>query len=268
MQNASTPSSVKLRAVSLGAGVQSTTLVLMAAHGEIGPMPDCAIFADTGEEPEAIYDHLRWLMSGNVLPFPVHVINTGPLGDRLFDDKEARIPAHGEMGMLQRQCTRNYKLDPMRRKLRELLGVGPRSYIAPGTVEQWVGISTDEIIRVVPSRQRYIIRRDPLIEKQMSRWDCTNWLQDHGYPIPPKSSCVFCPYKTNMQWQALRDGDPKGWARAVEIDARLRSPEGLAMFKKPSFLHRQEVPLAEADLSKVDKQINLFNNECAGICGV
>ena len=37
-----------LRVISLGAGVQSTTMALMAAHGEIGPMPDCAIFADTG----------------------------------------------------------------------------------------------------------------------------------------------------------------------------------------------------------------------------
>lgn len=42
------PSPIRLRALSLGAGVQSTTMALMAAHGEIGPMPDCAIFADTG----------------------------------------------------------------------------------------------------------------------------------------------------------------------------------------------------------------------------
>lgn len=230
-------------------------------------MPDCAVFADTGDEPQAVYAHLEWLRSG-VLPFPVHVVGSGRLGERLFEDKEARIPAHTSTGMLQRQCTRNYKLAPIRRKIRELLGKGPRDYIAPGTVESWVGISTDEIIRVVPSGVRYITRRDPLIEKQMSRWDCTNWLKDHGYPIPPKSSCVFCPYKSNAQWQAMRDGDWRGWARAVEIDARLRSPEGLAMFKKPTFLHRSGVPLAEADLSKVDRQINLFNNECAGMCGV
>ena len=44
---------IRLRVHSLGAGVQSTTLTLMAAHGEIGPMPDGAIFADTGWEPLA-----------------------------------------------------------------------------------------------------------------------------------------------------------------------------------------------------------------------
>ncbi len=31
---------IRLRVLSLGAGVQSTTLALMAAHGTIGPMPD------------------------------------------------------------------------------------------------------------------------------------------------------------------------------------------------------------------------------------
>lgn len=49
------PSAIRLRALSLGAGVQSTTMALMAAHGEIQPMPDCAIFADTGWEPKAVY---------------------------------------------------------------------------------------------------------------------------------------------------------------------------------------------------------------------
>jgi hypothetical protein len=257
-----------LRMISLGAGVQSTTMALMAAHGKIEPMPDCAIFADTGEEPTAVYDHLRWLMSGNVLPFPVYVIETGPLGERLFDDNEARVPVYTATGMRRRQCTKNYKLFPIRRKIRELLGKGPRDHIPFGAVEQWVGISTDEVIRVIPSRVRFITRRDPLIEMRMSRWDCVNWLTDHGYPIPPKSSCVFCPYRSNKQWRALRDGDPAGWARAVEIDERLRRPEGIAMFKRPTFVHRSAVPLVDADLTKVDPQLSLFNNECEGMCGV
>lgn len=36
----------QLRVLSLGAGVQSTTLALMMAHGEV-EVPDAAIFADT-----------------------------------------------------------------------------------------------------------------------------------------------------------------------------------------------------------------------------
>jgi hypothetical protein len=70
---------VRLRVLSLGASVQSTTLALMAAQGEIGPMPDCAIFADTGWEPNAVYEHLAWLRSPNILPFPVHIVSAGNL---------------------------------------------------------------------------------------------------------------------------------------------------------------------------------------------
>ena len=91
------PSPLRLRALSLGAGVQSTTLALMAAHGEIGPMPDCAIFADTGWEPQAVYDHLAWLMSPNVLPFPVHIVSDGNIREQLIGagqgNRSASIPA-------------------------------------------------------------------------------------------------------------------------------------------------------------------------------
>lgn len=91
------PSTIRLRVLSLGAGVQSTTLALMAAHGEIGPMPDCAIFADTGWEPNSVYDHLDWLRSPNVLPFPVHVVSAGNIREQLMAAGEgnrwASIPA-------------------------------------------------------------------------------------------------------------------------------------------------------------------------------
>jgi hypothetical protein len=43
-----------LVALSLGAGVQSTTLLLLAVDGRL-PKPDVAIFADTGWEPAAVY---------------------------------------------------------------------------------------------------------------------------------------------------------------------------------------------------------------------
>jgi hypothetical protein len=88
---------IRLRILSLGAGVQSTTLALMAAHGGIGPMPDCAIFADTGWEPKAVYEHLAWLRSPNVLPFPVHIVSAGDLRADLIagarGERWASIPA-------------------------------------------------------------------------------------------------------------------------------------------------------------------------------
>ena len=54
----------KLKVLSLGAGVQSTTLALMINQGEL-PMVDCAVFADTKGEPKYVYDHLNWLKHFN-----------------------------------------------------------------------------------------------------------------------------------------------------------------------------------------------------------
>ena len=63
--------------ISLGAGVQSSTMALMAAHGEITPMPTAAIFADTQSEPQSVYQWLNWLEQQ--LPFPVIKVTKGNL---------------------------------------------------------------------------------------------------------------------------------------------------------------------------------------------
>jgi hypothetical protein len=258
-------------------------MVLMAAHGEILPMPDCAIFADTGNEPSAVYDHLRWLMSPNVLPFPVHIVSVGNLGEEILRSTRgesncgsyARPPFFvknhdGSRGILRRQCTGDYKIDPIRKKVRELLGLVHRQR-APKTVEveQWMGISADEKIRAKPSQHAFVVNRFPLIESRMSRGDCIEWLKRHNYPIPSKSACVFCPYRSNEEWRILRDTDPAGWTYAVKLDAAVR--EGLSGpgSQGKLFVHDDLVPLSQVDLSTAEDhgQLN-FLDECEGMCGV
>lgn len=260
------------RIISLGAGVQSTAMALMAAHGEITPMPDAAIFADTQDEGAATYEHLRWLASPNVLPFPVYDVSKGRLIERMLaGDDEARIPFHvGAGGLSKRQCTRNYKLRPIRVKVRELLGRPGRAYVAPGSVEQWIGISHDEAWRKKPSGLRFITNRHPLLDMELRRHDCELWLERHGYPTPPKSSCIYCPYKGNDQWRELRDNSPAEWQRACEIDAALRTPAQIARFRGELYVHPKRVPLAQVDLSTAEDrgQLNMFINECEGMCGV
>jgi hypothetical protein len=300
------PSPIRLRALSLGAGVQSTTMALLAAHGEIGPMPDCAIFADTGWEPSAVYDHLDWLMSGNVLPFPVHVVSAGNIRDELLaagaGNRWASIPAFtktvtpagalvpvfdedddGELveigsrrattetvsiGMIRRQCTTEFKIVPIRRKVRELVDLTRKRSPAYPVVEQWIGISCDEVIRAKPSFEAWQIKRFPLIEKRMSRQDCLAWLRRHGYPEPPKSACIGCPFHDNARWRRMRDHDPEAWADAVAADKALRT--GLRGIRGEVFLHRSCVPLDQADLSTAadQGQLDLWPNECEGMCGL
>lgn len=268
---------IRLRVISLGAGVQSTTMALMAAHGEITPMPDCAIFADTQSEPQAVYDHLRWLMSPNVLPFPVHVVTRGSLRDQIM----AGIAAEGRIdsrppfyvspdGMLRRQCTHDFKLVPIWRKLRDLAGIPPRS---PGpkrpVVEQWIGISADEALRMKPAQFRWIENRWPLIEAGMSRRNCLGWLDQHGYPRPTKSACTFCPYHSDVMWAEMRATDPLSWSDAVAVDRAIRNGNWQQRRGGRWYLHRARRPLDEAPLTALDRgQPDLFGNECEGMCGV
>jgi 3'-phosphoadenosine 5'-phosphosulfate sulfotransferase (PAPS reductase)/FAD synthetase len=63
------------RILSLGAGVQSTTVLLMSCKGVL-PKLDMAIFADTGWEPPAVYEHLAWLEREAALNgIPVHRVS-------------------------------------------------------------------------------------------------------------------------------------------------------------------------------------------------
>jgi hypothetical protein len=257
--------------ISLGAGVQSTCMALMAAHGEIQPMPDNAVFADTEDEPQEVYDHLAWLMSSNVLPFPVHIVTAGKLSAALMaGDEEARIPCFvGAGGLSKRQCTRNFKIAPLKRAWRALLGVGPRAYVAPGSIEVWVGISTDEAIRKRPSGVKYIVNRHPLIEKFMSRADCKAWLKAMGYPEPPKSACKHCAFQGNVGWRRRRD-NPADWAEVCAVDRWLRLPPQVLRFHGDLYLHHSRVPLEDADLSESELPLfgGLFGQECEGMCGV
>jgi hypothetical protein len=277
-----------MRILNLGAGVQSTTVYLMAHAGEI-PAYDCAIFADTGEEPQAVYRHLDWLRSlGGT---PILIRQAGRLGDDLIRGRNnngansASIPAYvrsGErIGMAPRQCTREYKIAVINRTIRrELLGLKPRQRIPAGvSVTQAYGISVDEAARSRRIREnlkrhsRWLSLEFPLLDRFMSRADCVRWLQKFGVPHPvPKSACVFCPYKSDEQWRWLKDNDPEGWARAVEIDEALRNGvvEGRG-WNGQLYLHRSAVPLAEADLEKNggsgSPQLS-FALECTGMCGV
>ena len=118
-----------MRTLSLGAGVQSTTLLLLSALGEL-PKLDCAIFADTGWEPRAVYEHLDRVEREVAAPagIPVYRVSRGNLREDLLNpDKMSMIPAFtlapgGSRGMQGRKCTGNYKLAPIQAKTRLLLG--------------------------------------------------------------------------------------------------------------------------------------------------
>jgi hypothetical protein len=254
-----------LRVLSLGAGVQSTTLALMSAEGAL-PRLDGAIFADTGWEPARVYGHLDRLTG--VLSdagIPVWRVSNGNLRRDTIDPAHrfASIPYYvrnpdGSLGMGRRQCTSEYKLTPIRRKVRELLSARPPDYrrVPAGRVaEQWVGFSTDEIGRINDRHGvRYIHTRYPLIELGMDRAACLRWLRCRGWNDVVKSACVGCPYHGNRRWRELRDHHPDEWADAVEFDRLIRrgGSRGLPL-RGEAFLHRSRVPLDQAPIDHITR---------------
>ena len=198
-----------LTVISLGGGVQSSVMALMAGESAFDRVPDCAIFADTHWEPPSVYDHIEWL--AGQLRFPLYVVDNGrslredvkALTNHSDSRSYVDIPVYlkgrdGEGdGIGRRQCTENYKIRPVRRKIRELLGLKPRQRVPSGvSVELWLGISTDEAIRMKTSRDRWMTNRYPLIEAGMSRRDCMDWWAARYDRPLERSACVACPFQS------------------------------------------------------------------------
>ena len=273
------------RYLSLGAGVQSSALALMfARHDERladFDMPEFAVFADTGCEPKPIYDHLEWIK--DELPFPIIKVSAG----NLYDNTVARLSSSGnqkyrDMPVFmadgrfgRRTCTSNYKIKVIDRYLRERRGLSPDKYF-PRTekVIAYIGVSIDEGHRMNDNRLQWIINTYPLVDIGFKRQNCKQWF-DINYPGRQlmKSACVICPYRSNKCWMDLKEKDPEGFGMAVELDRRLRIPGDSLYDPKegPTYLHKDLIPLDEAIGKRkeaIDDQLDLFGNECSGMCGL
>lgn len=328
-----TPEPTK-RILSLGAGVQSTALLILAARGQFEPI-DAAIFSDTGWEPRGVYEHLDRLEEEVAKPngIPVYRVSTGDIrrdaldpekrfasmplyvmgpcvacGGSMTEDVPERtkweldsdayddvreedfedgdgigewvtMPAYSgpcrsckgggtQEGMVRRQCTSEYKLKPIKAKVRELLGAEPREDGAPGRVpkgnwaEQWIGFSTDEAHRRLDTNgPGYMVSRWPLIEAGLSRSDCEAINIAAGFGAQ-KSACIGCPFHGNRQWRQMRDNDPESWAEAVQFDRDIRNGSARAnaqgnLLRGEYFLHRSRVPLDQAPIDHVTRRENI-----------
>lgn len=264
--------------ISLGAGVQSSTMLLMAIHGEITPKPELAIFADT-REPKNVYAWLDYLQPlaeasgitvkrvkrGDIYRDVMSATKDGHLDNPPFHVRDE----HGEMQMIRRKCTGYYKKAIIRKTVNQWVGGDVRNE----KVVQWFGISWDEIERMHTSDVKYIEHRYPLVELQMTRFDCLKWMSSHGYSQPPKSSCTFCPFHSDHHWLQLYENDPTSFAEAEMVDGHIRN--NVPGLRGQAYLHKSGQPLRmaiEAVKRAKDAQYTLFNmgdfQECGGYCGV
>ncbi len=277
------------RILSCGFGVQSSTLLFMAAEGEIEPF-DAVIFADTQAEAASLYKWVDWCTERQrslMYEAPIYRVTAGSLTNDTLKLRtsgksgqkyiRALVPAYfdngkGGRGLLGRKCTAEYKVRALLRKQRELAKV-PRGSKDLHCLTA-IGISWDEAHRMKPSKEPWAQNYWPLIDLKMTRQDCKDWLAKHGYPEPPRSACVYCPFHADHEWMRLRDQEPEEFARAVEFDKALREiarqATGTARLAGDVLVHSSLKPLDQVKFSDVPEklQVNLFGNECEGLCGV
>ena len=242
MNTASSP----LRVISLGWGVQSWTLAAMAALGELEPV-DYAIHADTTHEMQGTYAHAAkwtgWLERRGVKVITLQGKRTDVVMPWGKTRAAVLIPAFTRgaktRGVIRRQCTGAWKIQPIRRFIRSVIG-RPQ----PGSVQCIQGISWDEAMRVRTSDVAYIENVYPLVERRITRADCILWLESKGLDVPPKSSCSFCPYHQLIEWKRLKRGGGFDWEHALAVDREIREirrHQGWGLY-----VHPARRPLAEA----------------------
>ena len=303
--------------ISLGAGVQSSALLILSALGRLDvPRADFAVFADTGDEPAYVYEQLDRLEKW-VKPHGIQIFRTGagialsdaikvrwvplPLFTRSAAGKVARVkPAEPapefelvehdkprkkertrDDGMLRRQCTNEFKLEPINRFVRLQLGYKPRQVIRM-RVRNMIGFSAEEYaFRAKPSRERWITSVYPLADAKLYRSQCAQIVEDAGLGTPKKSACVFCPYHSDRHWAEMKRDQPEDFEKACQVDEMIRNAATRdAVYTKPTaeasmrklrersgfsadevFIHRSLRPLREVEFGD---QPSMFEEECTG----
>lgn len=208
--------------LSWGCGLQSTLLLEMSSSGHL-PKIDVAIFSDTGFEHEYSYEIFDFY-APRAKKAGIEVIKIGDQ-DILSDSykKAPPLPLFVERSgrQIQRKCTRDYKIRPIQRVVRDLLGAKRRGRLRADLVTTWLGITIDEIERAKPSRVAFINHQFPLLDLGFKRSDCEEWLRLRGLPIPQKSSCKFCPYKSREEWQMMKSNDHSSFVLIADLEQHI-----------------------------------------------
>ena len=241
-----------IRVLSLGWGVQSFTIAAMVALGEIEPV-DFAVHSDTGYETVDTYQFAErwtnWLEERGVKVVVVKPISNNIVenGDRVY------IPVYTESesgrGMLRRQCTDEWKIRPVRRCL--------QTHRNGRRVELLQGISVDEAKRARDSNAKYITNNYPLLDIDMTRQDCIDWLDNQGIEIPNRSSCYMCPFHSKKDWLSL--SETSDWENIIRVDNEIRyARPGTNGYRL--YLHGSLLPIAEVvknwkDLEKAQPKL-------------
>ena len=202
--------------ISYGGGVQSTALVVLAMQR--GWRIDEIIHVDLldAEAPntrEYVKYFANWLWETHRRG--ITILQRDLYGDMLANPQFTPAPWRAADGsfMLKRQCTRQYKVEPIRRYLYDKY--------KREKIRLMLGISVDEFHRMRDSGSKRIENVYPLVDERLTRNDCRAILERAGLATPPKSSCWFCPYRSVRSQAELLRQYPALREMAVELERRI-----------------------------------------------
>jgi len=253
-----------LNVISLGAGKQSTFMLLEALNGRFGIIPDFAIFSDTGCEPEYVYETLEWLKN-KVAPFPIITVSTGNLINDTLEylagerKRVASLPLRlaDNGGLIMRQCTNDYKIKPLRKHLQKVRG--------DKKVRLWIGISLDEMQRIKESNVKYIENYYPLIESRITIDQIVNYFKINKIKAIGKSACLICPFHSDNYWKRFKKEFPVEFEKACIFDDAIRNYPGL---KQKAYLSKHLKPLRDINFEYEQSLFPELIEECDGLCGL
>lgn len=241
-----------------GGGVQSAAIAALVVQGHL--RPDLAVIIDTEREQSTTWEYMDEVITPALAGVGVtlHRVRKSMFEPRdLYGGSKGITPLmpifttkSGRTGKLTNYCSSYWKREVIKRWA-NTKGVK--------AVDNWLGISVDEMSRMTTDRGNKWHMRYPLIERGMNRGDCVALVTRMGWPEPPRSSCYMCPNHTQVEWRDIRDNKPEDWAAAVALDRALRERDPYA------FIHPDCVPLDQADLD--DQNGVLFDHHCmSGQC--
>lgn len=264
-----------IRAWSSGGGVQSIAGLVLSAQGAIDfPLHIFANVGDDSERKETLdYVHnvaMPYAEKHGIEFVELHFrfkskkliselgTDTETLYQRMMRTRKSiPIPIRRSGGFpMGRVCTIDFKVRVVADYIKDIIGESTAKAVCA------IGFTIDEWVRLRKKNSSgfdFYTLEYPLYDLGLSRADCINIISDAGLPIPPKSSCWFCPHTKHLEWCKIANDNPELFKKACDLEKFLSQKAGEQLF-----LHKYLVPLDQAvrqmyfDIDQIE--------ECTGFC--
>lgn len=239
------------RYFSFGGGVQSMAVLVLTVQGKLHY--DAFLFANVGDDSEnpATIEYMErvakpYAAANGIELVELQRIRLNGEAETLIgriqrSERSLPLPVWMSTGAPgKRSCTSDFKIDVIAKYLKRN-GANKRAPCVTG-----LGISMDEWQRArTDSGVAWQTLEYPLIDLRLNRLDCMRIIEQAGLPVPPKSSCWFCPFHHRDEWKRLKREEPEQFQKAIELEELINARrKGFGM--NSVYLHKALRPLEQA----------------------